>query len=134
MKKLLFLILILGAVQQMNAQNYVFPLLSGDTLTNADSTSYVFDTRQTNADVKCLIQTVLDRKSGTGTIYLNVYTTNFAKDNWAHIATDTVGTSKTNVLTKLDNNATFGRYIKVTVKQTGTAVTVPRLAYLLRLN
>lgn len=113
------------------AQNYVYPLLAADTLSNADSTSYVFDMKST-ADMKALVQVALTRVSGTGTVTARIYTTNFAKTSYNHISTTAIGTTVTNTLIQIANTAALGRYIKVVVSQTGTAVTVPRLAYVIR--
>jgi len=131
MKKILFVFSLFLMPHFCDAQNYVYQLLAGDTLTNADSTSYVFDMKST-ADMKALVQIALTRVSGTGTVTARIYTTNFAKTNYNHISTTTIGTSTTNSLIQIANSATIGRYIKVVVSQTGTAVTVPRLAYVIR--
>ncbi len=93
MKKFIFILcLAIGFMTESKAQ--VFPVAVGDTLTNADSTSYIIDLRNSNA-ISLLTQLQLTRISGTGTVTVRLYTTNFNRTNWIHTSTTAVGTSAT---------------------------------------
>ncbi len=136
MKKILF-ILAVGFLFSVKADAQVFPLYGTtlDTLTNTDSTSYVVDARN-SASIDVIGHLGLTRVSGTGTVTVRVYTQNFNKESarWTHIATTTVGTTATNSLINCLKGAYPGRYVRFTVSQTGTAVTLPRFAAITRLN
>ena len=128
---ILILCLTFGFMSQSNAQ--VFPVAVGDTLTNADSTSYIIDLRNSNA-VSLLTHLQLTRISGTGTITVRVYTTNFNRTSWVHTSTTSVGTTATSALVNYLNSANPGRYVRINVVQSGTASTRPTLAYCTRLQ
>lgn len=136
MKKILF-ILMVGFLFTAKADAQIFPLYGTtlDTLTNVDSVSYVVDARN-SASIDVLGHLGLTRVSGTGTVTVRVYTQNFNKESarWTHIATTTVGTTATNSLVNCLKGAYPGRYVRFTVSQTGTAVTLPRFSAITRLN
>lgn len=131
MKKILFILsLVCGFGLASQAQ--VFPLSAQDSLINVDSVSYVIDARNAKP-LDLLLTLALNRVSGTGTIKTNVYTTSFLKENYVHVYSDAVGTSATKKNYQVAySSIPLHRYVKVTVSQTGTAKTVPRLAYTLR--
>lgn len=131
MKKILFVLSFVFGIT-LASQAQVFPLTAQDSLINTDSVSYVIDMRDAKA-LDLLFTANLKRVSGTGTISVNVYTTSFQRENYVHVYTDALGTSATNKNYKLTYSTNpMHRYVKVTINQTGTAKTVPRLAYTLR--
>lgn len=131
--KHLLIILAFLTIGITSTQAQVFPVAVGDTLTNTDSTSYIIDMRNSQA-VSLLTHLQLTRISGTGTVTVRLYTTNFNRTGWIHTSTTSIGTSTTNALINYLNSANPGRYVRVTVSQTGTASTRPTLAYHTRIQ